>query len=364
MSRGAKIILWILFLALVVVVFVWQGRQRLQRDEVQSIEAVQAEEGIPVNVIVARQEVLEDWRSFTAEAEGWQQIDLISDFRTRVMKVHGRVGEQVRADKLIVSLDPSDPMRVALNRDTAEAQYSSARADSQRLEALYAHGAVALQQLEQVRTMATAARVAWEGASKAVDLRTPIAGIITAMYAEEDRYAESGEVVATVASLDRMRLRIALSEDERTKIQEGQRARIRMSEGHELIGEVYKLALSVNSETRLYDGEIIIENPDRLLRPGTLVTAEVLVDATTDLPLIPGSTLVRREGKLYCFVIDRGKAAYREIIPGIQGDRMLSVVSGLAVGDQVVVAGQSKLEEGVKVNIQNDLSDSYFDEVR
>ncbi len=47
MSRGAKIILWILFLALVVVVFVWQGRQRLQRDEVQSIEAVQAEEVFP-----------------------------------------------------------------------------------------------------------------------------------------------------------------------------------------------------------------------------------------------------------------------------------------------------------------------------
>jgi RND family efflux transporter MFP subunit len=364
MSRGAKIILWILFLALVVVVFVWQGRQRLQQDEVQSIEAVQAQEGIPVNVIVARQDLLEDWRSFTAEAEGWQQVDLVSDFRTRVVDVQGRVGEQVKAGKLIVSLDPSDPMRVALNRDSAEAQYKSAQADSLRLEALYAQGAVALQQLEQVRTMTTAARVAWEGASKAVDLRTPIAGVITALEAEMDRYAESGAVVATVASLDRMRLRIALSEDERAEIEKGQRARIRLDDGHELIGEVYKLALGASSETRLYDAEIVIDNPDLLLRPGALVTTEVLVEASIDLPLIPGTTLIRRAGKLYCYVIDGENAAFREIMPGIQGDRLLSVVSGLSVGDKVVVAGQSKLEEGAKVNIQSDLSDTYFDEVR
>ncbi len=360
MSRGAKIILWILILALVVVVFVWQGRQRLQKTEVLSIEAVQEDEGIPVDVVVSRVQALEDWRRFTGEAEGWEQVDLISDFRTRVVAVHGRVGDEVSADKLIVSLDPSDPMRVSMNRDAAEAQYMSARADSARIEALFAQGAVSQQQLEQVRTMTTSARVVWEGASKAVDLRTPVAGVITALNVEADRYAESGAVVATVASLDRMRVRIALSEGERSVLREGQPARIVMSDGTALGGKVHKLALSANAETRLYDTELLIENPDHSLRPGTLVGVEVLVDADGELPLLPSSSLIRRDGQFFCFAVNGDAAQLREIVPGIQVDRLLAVSSGIEAGQQVVVAGQNKLEDGVKVSVQQDLSDHYF----
>ncbi len=360
MSRGAKIILWILILALVVVVFVWQGRQRLQRTEVLSIEAVQEEEGIPVDVVIARVQPLEDWRRFTGEAEGWEQVDLISDFRTRVVAVHGRLGEEVPADRLIVSLDPSDPMRIAMNRDAAEAQYMSARADSSRIEALFAQGAVSQQQLEQVRTMTTSARVVWEGASKAVDLRTPVAGVITALNVEADRYAESGEVVATVASLDRMRVHIALSGDERSELREGQPARVVLNDGRTLEGKVHKLALSANTETRLYDTEVLIENPNHSLRPGTLVGVEVLVAVDGKLPLLPSSSLIRRDGRLFCFAVSGDVAALREIQPGIQVDRLLAARSGIEAGEQVVVAGQNKLEEGVKVSVQQDLSDTYF----
>jgi len=362
MSRGAKSILWIVILAVVVLVFVWQGRQRLRKDEVLSIEAVQEAEGIPVDVVTARTRVLENWRRFTGEAEGLEQVDLVSDFRTKVVEVHGELGEDVGEDALIVSLDPSDPARIMMNRDSARAQYENARADSARIEALFAEGAVSQQQLEQTRTMTTAARVAWEGASKAVDLRTPIAGLITSLSAEVDRYVESGAVVATIASLDRMRVRVALSDRERGEVREGQPARIRLSDGTELGGKVFRLPLSANSETRLYDAELVFENPGHRLRPGMLVTVEVLVATDSDLPLMPASALIRRDGKLYCYVVENDRAVLREITPGIQDERLLAVASGLAENEKVVVAGRSKLVDGVKVSIKSELSDSYFGE--
>ncbi len=366
MSRGAKIFLWILFLALVVLVFVWQGRARLQKDEVLGIEDVQTENGIPVDVVVAPVRTLEDWRRFTGVAEGWEQVDLLSDFRTRVVDVQGCLGEEVSAGQLIVSLDPSDPSRIMMNRDAARAQYLSAKADSGRIEALYAQGAVSLQSLEQVRAMTTAARVVWEGASKAVDLRTPISGIITSLSAEVDRYAESGAVVATIASLDRIRLHIALSTRERDELREGQPARILISDGGYLAGSVHKLALSADSETRLYDAEVAIENPAHRLRPGMLLAVEILVDENRDLPVLPTTALIRRDGKLFCYVAERGDpslAILREITPGIQGDRLMAAASGLSAGERVVVSGQSKLEDGVKVAIHSDLSTTYYGEM-
>ena len=68
MSRGIKITLWIVVVVVVAAAFALQARQRLQRDEVLSIEAVQEAEGIPVDVVRARTQVLETWRRFTGTA--------------------------------------------------------------------------------------------------------------------------------------------------------------------------------------------------------------------------------------------------------------------------------------------------------
>jgi multidrug efflux pump subunit AcrA (membrane-fusion protein) len=56
-------------------------------------------------------------------------------------------------------------------------------------------------------------------------------------------------------------------------------------------------------------------------------------------------------------------ASFREITPSIQGDKLVAAASGLSAGDRVVVAGQSKLEDGVKVSIHSDLSDTYYGEM-
>ena len=209
MNRGAKIFLWILALVVVVAAFGWQARQRLQKDEVLSIEDVQAERGIPVDVIRARAMRLEDWRSFTGVAEGWEQVDIMSDFRTRVEGVHVKLGQRVAAGTVLVSLDPDDPGRAGLNRETAQVQYATMKADSLRMEALFAQGAVSQQRLDSIRARTTAARVALNSAMRLVELDTPVAGVVTALHAEAGQYVDG--TVATVSDYDRLRVPLSLS---------------------------------------------------------------------------------------------------------------------------------------------------------
>jgi len=367
MSRGAKIALWILLIAVLALVFYRQGRKRLRKDEALSIEAVQSERGIPVDVVRAPVLPLQDWRRFTGEVEGWKQVDLTSDFRTRVDAVHVKLGEEVSAGELIVSLDPSDPARAMLNRDAAAARYGNAKADSARAETLFARGALSLQQLEQQRALATAARVAFESASKAVDLRSPIAGVITSLGAEADRYAESGAVLATIASLDSLRLRIALSQGERALVRVGQAARIAVDGGGTLEGQVHEVALSADSETRLFDAEIAIVNRNRRLHPGALVSVEILVGESRDHPLLPATSLFRLGDRRFCYLVGDGdspRAVRREVGTGIESGGLVAVSSGLDENQRVVIAGMSKLEEGSKVIVRNDLSEHYFSGLR
>jgi multidrug efflux pump subunit AcrA (membrane-fusion protein) len=66
--------------------------------------------------------------------------------------------------------------------------------------------------------------------------------------------------------------------------------------------------------------------------------------------------MVNRFGEQYVFVTDTGNsdepvARKRIIIPGILIDGVLEVPDGLAPGEEIVIRGQTLLEDGSRINI-------------
>ena len=373
MARGVKVGLWILVALAIVVVFGLTAARRMRKTEVQSIESIQAAEGVPVNVVVAQVMPVEDWRKFVGTAEGFDQVDLSADFRTRVEAVHVAVGDEVRAGKVLVSLDSYDPGRAMLNLETTRSQYETVRTDSIRMEALFETGAVSQQDLDHVRAQSEAARAQYLTARRAVKLDTPISGMVTAVNVEAGGYTEGGETLVTVAAYGRVRIRLELSDTERALIESGQNVRVGLGVGHAgqghaqgkyLYGEVVRAALSADSETRLFPVEVVVKNPDHRLKPGSLVTPEILVVSSDQQPVIPPVALLRHDGDEMVFVVveDAGEAhaAVRKVSRGIGNETLVAIRGDLRAGEQVVVWGQSKLRDGAKVKINRDLTADYY----
>lgn len=371
MTRGAKRILWIVVAIALIAVFAVTAANRLRREATPSIDEVQAAEGVPVDVVQARVTPVEDWREFTGIAKGYDQIDLMADLRTRVTGVHARVGDEVRRGKVLVSLDPYDPVRVMNNLAAAEAQYEAARSDSLRLEALYRTGAVSQQDLDHVRASCQAARVAFVSARRAVELDTPISGVVTAVNVQTGDYAEGQEVLVTIASYDRIRITLEVSDSERALLEVGQPVRVRLeAQGAQtaadpaiLAGEVVRVALSADPESRLFPVELVVQNPDHRLRPGALVSPEIRVAEVTDLPAVPPLALLQQDGEeRLCVVEDAGAspaARLRTVRRGVGNGRLVAV-EGLAPGALVVVHGQNRVTDGAKVKIRADLTAEHF----
>ncbi len=382
MSRGAKIGLWVLILAAAVAVFAVTGARRLKKEDVESIESVQAAEGIPVDVVRSQVVPVEDWREFVGVAEGLDQIDLIAEFRTRVSEVHFSVGQEVLPGDVIVSLDPFDPAHFGMNLKTNEALYETARQDSARMEALFRSGAVSQQDLDHVRSSTEAARAQYLSARRAVELDTPIAGLVTALNVEAGDYAAAEQTLATVASYDRVRIPLELSESERSWIRVGQPVRLLVggdeagtkgcdagsvdhgAGGRVVRGTVVKAALSTDPATRLFAVEVVVDNHDHVLRPGTLVTPEILVAAADGLPVVPPVALLKYNGQEQVFVIEdsggSGLARLRNVTPGIENGALVSIVEGISSGDIVVVWGQNNLNDGAKVKIHAERTADYY----
>ncbi|MBN1423856.1 efflux RND transporter periplasmic adaptor subunit [Candidatus Fermentibacteria bacterium] len=386
MSKSTKTVLWAVAAGVLVIAFVITGTRRLRRETVESIAQIQERLGVPVDVVTARVAVVEDWREFTGIAQGIEQVDLISDYRSRVTEVRAQVGAEVRKGAIIVSLDPLDPVRFGTNLQTLEASYRTARNDSIRIEELYKTGAVSVQDLDRVRTATQAARSAYVMSGRAVRLDTPISGVVTATYVNPGDYADAGQVVATVASFDRIRVPLTVSASERTSIEAGQPVRIRLrgpglvnrscspgsmavdsaavNDEVTLTGTVTKAALSTDASSRLFSVEVVVQNTDRRLKPGMLVSPEILVAASQDLPAVPPIALFQRNGDQLAYVVtshgDSLKAALRTVTTGVRNGRLVSVARGIAPGERVVVVGQNKLEDGVKLAIHKDMTAEYY----
>jgi membrane fusion protein (multidrug efflux system) len=264
----------------------------------------------------------------------------------------------------LISLDPYDPAWAAMNLETAAASYQTARQDSIRVEELFKTGAVSQQDLDHTRAATYSARAQYITSRRAVELDTPIAGVVTALNVKAGDYADGEQTLATVASYRRIRVPLELSESDGALVAVGQQVRCALgdplSAGQFLTGEVVKVALSADPATRLFAVEVLVDNPDRLLRPGTLVTTEVLVGRSADRPVVPADAIVKTDGETYVYVVDQSgevlSARQRPVTRGMANGSMAAIADGVFEGELVVVWGQNNLEDGARVKVHSDLT--------
>ena len=87
------------------------------------------------------------------------------------------------------------------------------------------------------------------------------------------------------------------------------------------------------------------------LVPGLFIRVKIVLD-THDLALIiPKRALLKEEERAYVFVAKDGVVAKTELATGFSDSERLEVLGGLALGDLVVVDGQSRLGDGMSVRI-------------
>jgi HlyD family secretion protein len=123
--------------------------------------------------------------------------------------------------------------------------------------------------------------------------------------------------------------------------------------------------------TRQFSLRVTVKNPDGVLRPGMYARGEVLETLHKNVIVVPQNTLVRRDPnnagvedsggdaigglallpqKVYLVGSD-GKAHGQNVEIGIEANNMAEITSGLKVGDQLVVEGQSQLNDGDAVRV-------------
>lgn len=102
--------------------------------------------------------------------------------------------------------------------------------------------------------------------------------------------------------------------------------------------------------TRSITARALIDNPDHALRPGLLMTVQLMKNPRQAV-VIPEEALVPSGANNFVFVVRDGKAERREVRIGARRPGDVEILSGLDEGEAVVTHGTMRLRDGQAVNI-------------
>jgi RND family efflux transporter MFP subunit len=358
-SKKARLVIGGIFILLAILFAVRFVKMRGMKPA-KSIDEIQAENGIPVDVVIARKGKIDKYMRLLGSVQGYEQVSLTSSLPIDVTGIVKHEGDKVRKGDVIIRLARDRRGNAYHQYSLAKQALENAERDLQRTRNLYREGAVSEQMLEKARLAYRNAKAQYTQALSMVDLVTPINGVVTRIDAVVGTAAVPGVPLATVASTDSVRIRCFVGQDEVRSLEPGQKAFICLStpDGDpaddplcDTEGVVKTVSLSADQETKLFLAEIVAGNPAGKMKPGLVASVSVLVDRIEDVVTIPKDAVVRREKGDFVYLVKAGKAALTKAELGVAGGEQIAVRAGIEEGDTLVVRGQFKLSDGLKVLI-------------
>ncbi len=219
--------------------------------------------------------------------------------------------------------------------------------------------------LEASRTSLNASRTSLGASQRSMQtvqentiLRSPISGVVTAR--NYDAGDLPGGPILTIQQMNPLKVVVNVNEEEFPKVRIGMPVSITFDAvpGETFNGSVYTINPEIDQATRTFKVEVTISNGAGKVSAGMFARVKFNYGMVNHI-VVPDRAVVKMQGAgtRYVFVYNpNGTVRYVEVKLGQRlGDRY-EILSGLSSGDRVVIAGQSRLTDGTKVQLQEQQS--------
>lgn len=356
-------------LAVVLALAAYKGFSIYQ--QIQMFSAPQP--AISVSAAVAREQPWQSRLPAIGTLKAYQGVDLTAEVLGTVKEVLFQSGEKVSLGQPLLQLD-SEVERAILA--TAEAVRALARVEYQRGQDLIKRQAISKSEFDRLNAELLKAEASVTQLKAELDKKrilAPFAGTIGIRQVDTGDYLSPGTSFATLQDLSRLYVDFFLPEQDYPKLAIGQRVRLSVAAypGEVFSGEISALNPKVEETTRNVQVRAMLPNPDNKLLPGMFANLEVLLPGEQPQVLVPETAITytlygnsvyvigeQKDDKGSVVKDDKGQVRLvverRFVETGERRDGQVLVLKGLKAGEQVVTAGQLKLDNGAHVAIVED----------
>lgn len=311
-------------------------------------QEVKVDEKPLVRLETVKTQEVEQIQEFTATVEANVVNNIVPSMSLRINDILVEVGDHVRKGQVLAQMDKTNLLQSQTQLENIQLEYD-------RAFELYKVGGASKQSLDAQKTQLDVAKTAYENLKENTRLVSPINGIVTARnYDSGDMIG--GEPVVTIEQMSPVKLLVNVSESFYTRVRKGMDVNVKVEVyGDEIFhGKVSLIYPTVDPQTRTFPVEIKLPNKDLKVRPGMF--ARVTMNFGTQNHVVaPDLSIIKQAGSgdRYIYVYKDGKVSYNKVLLGRRMDDKYEIISGVSDGDQVVVAGQSRLTNGTEVSVEN-----------
>lgn len=255
---------------------------------------------VSVTTQIAEKTTLHDYVATNGEVEAQSSIDVFPDVAGRIVSVNVSLGSHVSRGQIIAEVDPSTP------------------GETYSYSAVYA----------------------------------PINGTITASPLKAGTKVTTSSTVTTIGDVANLQVTASIPERYVAVLKTGLKANITFEAYPNVVftATVTRVSPVVDSTSRTKEVIMNFDKNDDRINAGMFAKVVLYTQDYKNAITMPSDSVVNKSDKLYAYVVkDDNTVEQREVTEGNSVDGVVQILSGINVGEKIVVEGMNVLADGSKI---------------
>ena len=300
-----------------------------------------------VRTKVLHEQEIEREISVSTNLQGYLTQNVAPSLTGKIEHIYCEVGDRKAAGTDLVRMDQTQ-------YKTTKISLTNLELEKNRIEMLLKTGSATQQQYDQILAQYNSTKEQLEFLEKNTYVKAPFSGVIAAKN-YEDGELYSGQPILVLTQIDKLKALVAVPESYFPKFKAGMKLTLtsEIYPDQEFPATVEIVYPTIDAASHTFQVKIVIPNGKNLLRPGMYVTTTIgLGKAKTIVAPYQAVEKLVGANDRYVFVVENGRAKRVGVELGQRFDQEIELISPEIVdGVEMVVVGQHKLVDGVKLNV-------------
>lgn len=316
--------------------------------------AAAAAAAIPVKVVAAKSEEWVDSIQALGTAQANESVTITAKVTDTVRRINFSDGDAVDAGQILIEM--SDRAETA-QLEEARAALKEAERQLTRTAESVQKGAVTKAQLDQATSARDQASARMRTLAARLDdkvIIAPFTGVLGFRMVSQGSLLTPGAVITTLDDVRTIKLDFSVPEAFLGAIEKGQviGATTAAFAGKKFAGTVSSIDSRVDPITRAGLVRAVLPNADALIKPGMLMTVNVMKTPRSAV-VVPEIALSGIRDQTFAFRLKPDASVEQIFVKvGARHAGVVEVLEGVAAGDQIVTEGLVRLRNGAKVRVQ------------
>jgi RND family efflux transporter MFP subunit len=286
--------------------------------------------------------------TYTSTVQPYVKNNIVPQAGGRITKINVEIGDFVKEGQILAEIDKAQLQQAQLSLKNQEVELA-------RLKSLYEAGGLSKSDLDAIELQYNVTKTQVENLLENTVLRSPINGVVTARNYDVGDMCSMSAPIFTVEQIIPVKLLVGISESDYSKVKKGDSVEIKADAVPDktFYGKISRIYPTIDPATRTFTVEVVVQNNYSTLRPGMFVRATVNFGTNNNV-VIPDVAIVKQQGsgERFVYVLNQdGTVTYQKVVLGVRMGTEYEVLEGLEDGAIIVIGGQIRLKDGIKVTV-------------